>query len=286
MRILMLGNSLTTANDLPLLLGEKLSAEYFVHARGGARLAEHLNPSTILGVKTQRALADGKWDYIVLQESSNGPIAHRARFLEVSEALCRQIHEIGATPVFFETWAYSPSCRKLEKTGLSREKMHELLSSAYLEAARRGSALIAEVGQSLFNSSNSEKLYRADGVHLNVEGTALAANVLAECIIEGARGQRASSGSRKLYKVYMLRCADGSLYTGITTDIERRFQEHMSRGSKAARYTRAHPVVSIEVVWEVSNRSLASSLERRIKGLSHGEKETLVENPELIEAFY
>lgn len=44
MRILMLGNSLTFANDMPRMLAELIDAEVVYHTRGGARLAEHLNP--------------------------------------------------------------------------------------------------------------------------------------------------------------------------------------------------------------------------------------------------
>ena len=52
MRILMLGNSFTFANDMPVMLAELTGAEVVQHTRGGARLSEHLNPSTKLGAKT------------------------------------------------------------------------------------------------------------------------------------------------------------------------------------------------------------------------------------------
>ena len=44
--------------------------------------------------------------------------------------------------------------------------------------------------------------------------------------------------------VYMLRCRDGSLYTGVTTDVERRFAQH--RSGTGAKYTRAHPQLAIK----------------------------------------
>ena len=43
-----------------------------------------------------------------------------------------------------------------------------------------------------------------------------------------------------MYYVYMLRCTDNSLYTGITTDLERRMSEHFSKDKKCAKYTRRH----------------------------------------------
>ena len=44
-----------------------------------------------------------------------------------------------------------------------------------------------------------------------------------------------------MYYVYMLRCRDGSLYTGIAADLCRRMRQHAGGGSACARYTRAHP---------------------------------------------
>ena len=52
MRILMLGNSLTSAQDMPDILAELTGAEVVCHTRGGARLSEHLNPNTRLDRKS------------------------------------------------------------------------------------------------------------------------------------------------------------------------------------------------------------------------------------------
>ena len=72
MRILMLGNSLTSAQDMPDILAELTGAEVVCHTRGGARLSEHLNPNTRLGARTQAALAKEQWDYVVLEKLSAG----------------------------------------------------------------------------------------------------------------------------------------------------------------------------------------------------------------------
>jgi len=74
--------------------------------------------------------------------------------------------------------------------------------------------------------------------------------------------------------VYILRCADGSLYTGIAKDLDRRLGEH--RAGRASRYTRSRlPVV---LVWsrEVESWGLALQEELRIKRLSRAEKEALL----------
>lgn len=78
------------------------------------------------------------------------------------------------------------------------------------------------------------------------------------------------------YYVYMLRCSDNSLYTGITTDVKRRFEEHSMKKASGARYTHSHTAVSVEAVWEVFGRSEASKLESRIKKLPKAKKEELV----------
>ena len=80
MRILMLGNSLTFAIDMPQMLAGLTGAEAVHHTRGGARLAKQLNPKTKLGAQTQTVLAREHWDYVVLQEMSHGPVSSPERF--------------------------------------------------------------------------------------------------------------------------------------------------------------------------------------------------------------
>jgi len=88
-----------------------------------------------------------------------------------------------------------------------------------------------------------------------------------------------------MYYVYMLRCIDNSIYTGITVNVERRFQEHLSRGKKCAKYTFNHPVKKIERVWQVENRRLASKLEYKIKRLTKEQKEKLIQENNIEKIF-
>ena len=83
-----------------------------------------------------------------------------------------------------------------------------------------------------------------------------------------------------------MRCEDGSLYTGITTDVERRFKEHQGKLSGGAKYTKGRIPIKVEVMWQSDNRSLASKLEYRIKKLSKADKETLILNPHLLEKLF
>lgn len=85
-----------------------------------------------------------------------------------------------------------------------------------------------------------------------------------------------------VYYVYLLRCEDDSLYTGITTGLERRFSEHTGQGGRGARYTASHRPLRFEAAWGAPGRAEASRLEYRIKNLTRREKERLIhgEGPE------
>lgn len=76
------------------------------------------------------------------------------------------------------------------------------------------------------------------------------------------------------YFVYILECEDGSLYTGVTTDVERRFEEH-KRG-KGSIYTRARGARRIVYTKKQPNRSAAQKREAQIKRLTHKGKLALI----------
>ena len=77
-----------------------------------------------------------------------------------------------------------------------------------------------------------------------------------------------------MYYVYILECNDGTLYTGITTDLVRRIETH-NRG-KGAKYTKTRLPVVLKMSIESENRSTASKEEYRIKQLSRKEKLNLI----------
>lgn len=76
--------------------------------------------------------------------------------------------------------------------------------------------------------------------------------------------------------VYILKCADGSLYTGITNDLKRRLERHLL--GKASRYTRSRLPVSLVYQESHPNRSSASIREAAIKKLARPEKESLIQS--------
>lgn len=81
------------------------------------------------------------------------------------------------------------------------------------------------------------------------------------------------------YYVYIVECSDGSLYTGITTDVERRILEH-NYSFKSAKYTRSRRPVKLVYSKLVGNRSLASKEEYRIKKLSRVKKLDVIKTKE------
>lgn len=76
--------------------------------------------------------------------------------------------------------------------------------------------------------------------------------------------------------VYMLRCRDGSLYTGIARDVQRRLQEHNGELGVGAKYTRARRPVVLVYQEAQASRSAALKREAAIKRLSRQAKEDLI----------
>lgn len=76
------------------------------------------------------------------------------------------------------------------------------------------------------------------------------------------------------YVVYLLRCADGTFYTGITTDITRRVREH-NQGTRGAKYTKARRPVELVYQEQSSSRSDAQKREYAVRTLPRTEKQKL-----------
>ena len=76
--------------------------------------------------------------------------------------------------------------------------------------------------------------------------------------------------------LYILRCADGSLYTGITTDVERRLEEH--RSGKGAKYTRGRGPLELVYTEECGTHSLALKRELAIKAMKTTRKNDLIKS--------
>jgi putative endonuclease len=86
------------------------------------------------------------------------------------------------------------------------------------------------------------------------------------------------------WSVYLLRCADGTLYTGIATDVSRRISEH-EQGTRGAKYLRGRGPLELVYQRAVGDRSVATRVELRVKRLARIEKEDLQRLPSRIDEF-
>ncbi len=80
----------------------------------------------------------------------------------------------------------------------------------------------------------------------------------------------------KSWNVYIVRCADGSLYTGIAKDVERRLEEHNHDDQLGAKYTRGRRPVKLVYTETLANRSDAARREHEIKRMKRIEKRKLI----------
>ena len=81
--------------------------------------------------------------------------------------------------------------------------------------------------------------------------------------------------SDRVWFLYLVRTGQGSLYTGITIDVMKRFAEH-EQGKKGAKYLRANGPLQLVYSVELGSRSLASKAEYRLKRLAKSQKESIV----------
>jgi len=79
-----------------------------------------------------------------------------------------------------------------------------------------------------------------------------------------------------VWHIYMVRTRDGSLYTGVTTDVARRLTEHRAGDGVGARYLRGRAPLELVYRRKLGTRGLALSVEWRLKRQSRAEKQTIV----------
>ncbi len=77
--------------------------------------------------------------------------------------------------------------------------------------------------------------------------------------------------------LYLIRCKQGRLYTGITTDVERRFAEHAGNDKKGSKYLKGKAPLSLVMKKRIGSRSMALKIEAKVKRLSKIKKEMLID---------
>lgn len=84
--------------------------------------------------------------------------------------------------------------------------------------------------------------------------------------------------------LYLIRCRDSTLYTGISTDVNRRFAQHQGAGNAGSKYLKGRGPLSLVFQEKLGSRSLALKAERKVKMMSKARKENLVKVASYAEA--
>ncbi len=172
LRVLFIGNSYTYFNNLPDMFAQLTASatppgriETQMIVRGGATLKMHWQDGAAL-----KALQQGKWDYVVLQEQSLLPINDPATMHQYARLFDAEIRKAGAKTIFYLTWARQ-----------DHPEMQVKLNDAYLSIARDLGAIVAPVGiawQTAFKENPQTVFHIEDKSHPNPAGSYMAACVL------------------------------------------------------------------------------------------------------------
>jgi len=87
------------------------------------------------------------------------------------------------------------------------------------------------------------------------------------------------------WSLYLIRCKNDTLYTGISIDVERRFKDHQSNSQKAAKYLRGKGPLQLVFHTKIGSRSEASIVEAKVKKLSRTDKNSLINGAINIHSF-
>lgn len=187
-RILFLGNSYTSVNDLPgtlskLALSGGHHLETGMATEGGATLAAHLaSPGTLATLRGSR------WAFVVLQEQSQLPALdgmRREQMYPAARSLVSTIAAAGARPIFFLTWAHRDGWPVYGLPDYAA--MQAAIDTGYLAIARELGAPVAPVGEAwleVYRRAPQLALWQDDGSHPSVAGTYLAACVFYAALFE------------------------------------------------------------------------------------------------------
>ena len=190
-RILFIGNSYTSRNQLPRLLADLAAeaarptrVEFDLVFAGGASLKRHWNA----GIAQER-LGRQSWNYVVLQEQSTLPVKNPARYHENVRLFAPEIGRRGAKMALYLTWSrqHAPDTQ-------------DRITAAVEAIAAEVDALVVPVGiawRTVTATHSDMQLYTDDGSHPTVAGSYLAACVfLATLFSEAPRGFLVSDALR------------------------------------------------------------------------------------------
>ena len=200
LRVLFVGNSLTSVNGMPSLVRQLAQSDgnaqpLFVvqYTRDGGTLQQASRDKRLT-----RLLREVRWDYVVLQEQSEipaFPLAVRQRLMDTSvSVLVRKIRSAGGRPVLFMTWGYRGGDRRYRADD-TYWAMQERLEQGYREVAAATHAAVAPVGVAWADAVGRQpdiSLWARDGKHPSKAGSYLAACVF-YALLSGQHESTASS---------------------------------------------------------------------------------------------
>jgi hypothetical protein len=182
MRVLFIGNSLTTFNDMPSkvekmgsMAKDSTSIETSMIASGGNSLDRIVKSIMTSRSKYLKTIESKKWDYVVLQDHSNAPISGRNQMIKAADILVKINQKNKANTIFFMTWA-------------PKDKLHQIreISMVYTNLGKSLDSKIAPVGLAwdYITRNSTIDLYDFDGIHPNKVGTLLTACVIFSTITD------------------------------------------------------------------------------------------------------
>jgi hypothetical protein len=181
-RVLFIGNSLTSVNDLPRTFAKLAGSGHHhvstaMQAPGGARFADQLASAS-----TDQAIGANKWNIVVLQDQSQQASAAYFQSSELypsAAELASKARIGGAAPVFYLTPAWRDGW---PDNGIpSYQAMQNAIDDGYVTVAQKLHATVAPIGvawNAEVNAASGPDLWQGDGVHPTIAGTYLAACVL------------------------------------------------------------------------------------------------------------
>jgi hypothetical protein len=188
-RILFIGNSYTgqirnTVKELIAASPSNGATEIEFITPGGKTLEFHLSNE-----KTTKRIAEGNWDYVVLQDQSQTPAVFPQRFEDAAVELDKLIDAAGAKTVFYQTWGRRDGDKQNAQRFPEYSSMQKALSKSYASVARKCDAILAPVGDTWakvreVDAELGVALYKGDGSHPSAAGAYLAACVLFSAIFE------------------------------------------------------------------------------------------------------
>jgi hypothetical protein len=209
LRILFIGNSYVFVNNLPeMVKGMAMDRRHPVEVKsvsfGAYTLGAHWQDGEKPG-KARGELANGNWDYVVLQDQSEMPAIVPEQTLKPAALFAEAIKKKGAIPIFYITPAHYTKPKAMAE-------FQDKLTSTYAQAAKDGGGRLAPVGPAFMLSYRQQpglRLHSQDNSHFNIYGTYLAACVIYSTITgEPANGLIALRGSDPKTTVWVQKIAN------------------------------------------------------------------------------